>query len=55
MGKGGVYPFFSNYLLVTSICIEKGAVDKMTSHFITAPFLLSGNKGGKENVKERYD
>jgi hypothetical protein len=38
MGKGVVYPFSSNYLLVTSIGIEKGAVDKMTSHFITAHF-----------------
>ncbi|WP_432718715.1 hypothetical protein [Pectinatus frisingensis] len=40
MGKGGLCPFFSNCLLVASNCIEKEAVDKMISHFVTAPFLL---------------
>jgi hypothetical protein len=32
-----VYPFSSNCPLASSICIAKGAVDKMISHFVTAP------------------
>jgi len=38
MGKGGVYPFFDSFPFATLKCLEKEDVDKMISHFVTAPF-----------------
>jgi hypothetical protein len=39
MGKGVLCPFFSICMFVISRCIAKEAVDKMITHFVTAPFL----------------
>jgi hypothetical protein len=33
-----VYPFFDSFPFATLKCLEKEDVDKMISHFVTAPF-----------------
>ena len=60
MGKGALRPFFKGHSLKKEKEHEKKEVDKMLSHFVTLPFLMSPKKrkgpcrAASNNVRKRH-